>query len=142
MSYYIFLGLPLATNLEVSDIGTTSLTVSWDMADMTGVDGFQVSWCVPSYCARTYDTTTDASIELKNLQDFTNYTIFVCAYQKQQYSNFVGSCANTTTKTLPAGEEPIVNCHRPASNSSTVERNTMPEWCHQRFTTKRGSFRA
>lgn len=92
------------TNLTTSDVTATGVTASWELDDRSGVDGFQVSWCVKSYCAKTNDMTTEDSMEIKNLQDFTNYTIFVCAYQKQQYSNFVGACVNTSTKTRPGGE--------------------------------------
>ncbi|XP_042148652.1 fibronectin [Ixodes scapularis] len=95
--------LPAVTNVTLSSITTSSVNVSWILEDTDGVDGFQVSWCVTTSCpAKLNDITAQTFKVIQYLQDFTNYTIFVCTYQDQQYKTFVGPCVNVTVRTRPA----------------------------------------
>lgn len=97
--------LPSVTGLTVTSVADTSVNITWAIANSNDIRGFEVSWCMTSLCIKLYDLTTDTSMTIRNLLDFTNYTIFVCAYENRSYRRFVGGCMNVSTKTLPGGKQ-------------------------------------
>ncbi|KAL3244496.1 hypothetical protein MRX96_002258 [Rhipicephalus microplus] len=78
-----------------------------------------VSWCLSDLCiGKLNDLTTKTFYSVQRLQDFKNYTVFVCAYVDQGLTTFVGQCINVSTKTQPGA--PAGGVAIPLSQSSIL----------------------
>ncbi|KAL1423846.1 hypothetical protein MTO96_003759 [Rhipicephalus appendiculatus] len=98
--------LPVPSNLTVVATGPSSINITWQLpGNSTNITGYQVSWCLSDLCiGKLNDLTTKTSYSVQRLQDFKNYTVFVCAYVDQGLTTFVGQCINVSAKTQPGGK--------------------------------------
>ncbi|KAK8775986.1 hypothetical protein V5799_030668, partial [Amblyomma americanum] len=113
--------LPVPTNLTVVDVGASSINVTWQLPanSANNITGYQVSWCISDMCVgKLNDLTGSTSYSVQRLQDFKNYTVFVCAYLDRGLTTFVGQCVNVSAKTQPAA--PTGGVAIPLSQSSIL----------------------
>ncbi|XP_037559345.1 Down syndrome cell adhesion molecule homolog isoform X1 [Dermacentor silvarum] len=112
--------LPVPSNLTVVDVGPMSINVTWQLpGNSTNITGYQVSWCISDLCiGKLNDLTTKTFYSVQRLQDFKNYTVFVCAYLDRGLTTFVGQCINVSAKTEPGA--PIGGVAIPLSQSSIL----------------------
>ncbi|XP_077556375.1 tyrosine-protein phosphatase Lar-like isoform X2 [Haemaphysalis longicornis] len=113
--------LPVPTNLTLAAVGATFINVTWQLPanNSYNITGYQVSWCISDSCvSKINDMTTRTSYSVQRLQDFKNYTVFVCAYLDRGFTTFSGQCANVSTRTLPG--PPTGGVALPLSSSSML----------------------
>lgn len=112
--------LPVPSNLTVVAVGPASINVTWQLpGNSTNITGYQVSWCISDLCVgKLNDLTTKTFYSVQRLQDFKNYTVFVCAYVDRGLTTFVGQCINISAKTQPAA--PTGGVAIPLSQSSIL----------------------
>ncbi|KAH8033575.1 hypothetical protein HPB51_014355 [Rhipicephalus microplus] len=112
--------IPVPSNLTVVAVGPSSINITWQLpSNSTNVTGYQVSWCLSDLCiGKLNDLTTKTFYSVQRLQDFKNYTVFVCAYVDQGLTPFVGQCINVSTKTQPGA--PAGGVAIPLSQSSIL----------------------
>ncbi|KAH7984240.1 hypothetical protein HPB52_018394 [Rhipicephalus sanguineus] len=112
--------LPVPSNLTVVAVGPSSINITWQLpVNSTNITGYQVSWCLSDLCiGKLNDLTTKTSYSVQRLQDFKNYTVFVCAYVDQGLTTFVGQCINVSAKTQPGA--PAGGVAIPLSQSSIL----------------------
>lgn len=113
--------LPVPRNLTVAAVGASYINVTWQLPENNtyNITGYQVSWCISASCAsRLNDMTAGTSYSVQRLQDFKNYTVFVCAYLDRGLTTFSGQCTNVSTRTLPG--PPTGGVALPLSTSSIL----------------------